>query len=104
MMPKIIRTDKADDQIRDIIIYIARDSGSVDRALKYLDKLEHSIGLLCKQPYYGVLVRHRSLRRLQFRVLAVEHYLIFYKVRERDCTVIIYAVVDSRGDYVALVL
>ena len=39
-MYKIMRTDKAEDQLRDIIYYIADDSGSVDVALKYLDKIE----------------------------------------------------------------
>lgn len=30
MKYKIIRTDKADEQLREIIFYIADDSGSVD--------------------------------------------------------------------------
>ena len=34
-MYKIMRTDKAEDHLRDIIYYIADDSGSVDIALKY---------------------------------------------------------------------
>ena len=41
-----MRTDKAEDQLRDIIYYIADDSGSVDVALKYLDKIEESINCL----------------------------------------------------------
>ncbi len=30
---KILRTDKAEKQLRDIIFYIAEDSGSIDIAL-----------------------------------------------------------------------
>lgn len=37
MKYSIIRTDKAEEQLRDIIFYIAEDSGSVDAALGYLD-------------------------------------------------------------------
>jgi len=37
MQYSIIRTDKADEQLRDIIFYIAEDSGSVDIALNYLN-------------------------------------------------------------------
>jgi len=103
-MYSVIRTDKADIQIRDSIFYIADDSGSMEIALSYLNKVEHAISLLREQPYYGVEARHPSLRKLQFRVLIVEKHLIFYKVRERDNTVIIYAVVDSRQDYVNLVI
>lgn len=100
----IIRTDKADTQLRDLIYYIADDSGSEDVALSYLDKVEHAIMLLAEQPYYGALSRHPSLRRQKYRVLIVENHLIFYKVRKRNQTVIAYAIVDSRQDYVNLVI
>lgn len=79
--------------------YIADDSGDVDIALAYLDKLEHAIGLLAEQPYYGVIAKHPSLRRMGFRMIIVENHLVFYKIRERDFTVIVYAVVDARQDY-----
>ena len=94
MKYEVLRTDQADAQIRDLIYYIADDSGSVEIALAYLEKLEHAIGLLEDQPYYGAEPRYPSLRRMRFRVLIVERHLIFYKVRECDHTVIVYAVVD----------
>lgn len=37
MSYQILRTDKADEQLRGIIFYIADDSGSVDIALNYLE-------------------------------------------------------------------
>lgn len=101
---EITRTEKADIQIREIIYYIADDSGSVEIAIAYLDKLEHAICLLSEQPYYGAAARHLSLRKLGFRVLVAEQHLVFYKVREQDSTVIIYAVLDSRRDYRNLVI
>lgn len=103
-MYNILRTEKADAQLRELVYYIADDSGSVETALGYLDKLEHAISLLQEQPYYGVEARHPSLKKLRFRVLIVEKHLVFYKVRERDATVTIYAVVDTRRDYVNLVI
>lgn len=103
MIYDIVRTEKADAQIKDIIYYIADDSGSIEIALAYLDKLEHAIELLREQPYYGAEVRHASLKKMRFRFLAVEKHLVFYKVRERDYTVIIYAVIDSRRDYTDLI-
>ena len=99
MKYEIIRTDTADTQLRDVLFYIADDSGDVDIALAYLDKLEHAIGLLAEQPYYGVIAKHPSLRRMGFRMIIVENHLIFYKIREREFTVIVYAVVDARQDY-----
>ena len=43
---RIVRTGKADEQIRDIIFYIADDSESIDIALNYLDKIEKAINRL----------------------------------------------------------
>lgn len=104
MKYQVIRTDKADVQIRELIYYIAEDSGDVDIALNYLDKLEYGIGLLEEQPYCGVQARHPSLKRMGFRVLIVAKHLVFYKVREHDFTVVVYAVIDSRRDYTDLVI
>ena len=53
MKYKIIRTEKADEQLRDIIYYIADDSGSVDIALNYLEKVEKAIKLLEEFPMSG---------------------------------------------------
>ena len=47
--------------------------------------------------------RYRILKRQGYRVLIVEKQLIFYKVEEENKRVIIYAVVDSWGEYVRLV-
>ena len=73
MSYQILRTDKADEQLRDIIFYIADDSGSV--------------------PHYV------TLRRQGYRVLIVERHLVFYKVNESQQIVTIYAVVDGRREY-----
>ncbi|MGB4438836.1 MAG: type II toxin-antitoxin system RelE/ParE family toxin, partial [Sedimentibacter sp.] len=46
MKYKILRTDKAEEQLREIIFYFADDSGNVDIALGYLDKIETAINRL----------------------------------------------------------
>lgn len=103
MKYKILRTEKADSQIRELIYYIAEDSGSIETALAYLDKLEHAIDLLEEQPYYGAEPRYPLLRRMKYRVLIVERHLIFYKVWESNRTVMVHAIVDSRRDYLDLI-
>lgn len=104
MKYSILMTEKADSQIRELIYYIAEDSGDVEIALAYLNKLEKAINLLVEQPFYGAVARYLALRRQGFRFLVVEKHLVFYKVRERDKTVIVYAVVDSRRDYLNLLI
>ena len=99
MKYKIIRTDKADEQLREIIFYIAEDSGSVDIALNYLDKIEAAINNLEDFPMSGSIPRYSILRKQGYRVLIVERHLIFYKVDDNKRTVIIYAIVDGRREY-----
>lgn len=98
MSYQILRTDKADEQLRDIIFYIADDSGSVDIALNYLDKIEKAINNLKDFPYSGSVPHYATLRRQGYRVLIVERHLVFYKVNESQQIVTIYAVVDGRRE------
>lgn len=99
MKYKIIRTDKADEQLRDIIFYIADDSGSMDIALNYLDKIERAINRLEEFPMSGSVPRYSILRKQGYRILIVERHLIFYKVDGDREEVVIYAIVDGRREY-----
>ncbi len=99
MQYKILRTDKADEQLRNIIFYIAEDSGSIDIALNYLDKIESAINNLSTFPYSGSTPRYTTLKRQGYKVLIVEQHLVFYKVDDSNKAVVIYAVVDGRREY-----
>lgn len=99
MSYRIVRTDKADEQLRELIFYIADDSGSVDVALNYLNKIEKAINRLADFPMSGSIPRYSILRKQGYRVLIVERHLIFYKVNEEEKTVTVYAVVDGRQEY-----
>ena len=103
MSYKVLRTDKADEQLHYIIFFIAEDSGSVDIALNYLEKIENSINNLENFPYMGTKPRYTTLRRQGYRVLVVERHLVFYKINEEAKTVIIYAVMDGRREYKDLI-
>ena len=103
MSCSVLRTDKAEEQIRDILFYIAEDSGSVEIALNYLDKLEKAVTNLALFPYTGVKPRYSTLRKQGYLVLVVERYLIFYKVNDEEKTVTVYAVVDGRREYQKLI-
>lgn len=99
MKYKIVRTDKADEQLRGIIFYIAEDSGSVDIALNYLDKIEAAINNLKDFPLSGSIPRYSILRKQGYRMLIVERHLIFYKIKDDKREVVIYAIVDGRREY-----
>ena len=99
MKYKIIRTDKADEQLREVIFYIAEDSGSIDIALNYLNKIEKAINSLEGFPMSGSIPRYSILKKQGFRVLIVERHLVFYKINEDKKEVVIYEVVDGRREY-----
>ena len=96
---RILRTDKADAQIRDIIFYRAELTGSNSAALELLKHLEAGLSQLSLFPDSGFPPRYQALRNRGYRVLIVEEYLFFYKADHRSKTVTIYAAVNGRMDY-----
>ncbi len=103
MKYKILRTDKAEEQLREIVFYIADDSGNIDVALGYLDKIETAINRLQEFPESGSMPRYSILKKQGYRVVIVERHLVFYKINEADMLVIIYAIVDGRREYLNLI-
>ena len=102
MSYRILRTDKASDQLFDLIQYIAADAGA-ETALSYLDKLDAAILNLAQFPYSGTVPRYSTLKKQGYRVLIVERHLIFYKVDEEKQTVMIHGIFDGRQEYQNLV-
>ena len=103
MKYRILRTDKANDQLYSLIQYIADDSGDIDIALEYLARLEKAVLHLSEFPYSGTEPRYSILRKQGYRVLIVEKQLIFYRVDDDARTVTIHAVVDGRMEYKNLI-
>lgn len=103
MKYKILRTDNAEEQLRDIIFYIADDSGDIGLALGYLDKIETAINRLREFPMSGNVPRYSIFKKQGYRVIIVERHLIFYKINDEDKLVIIYAIADGRREYLNLI-
>lgn len=99
---EVMRTDTADAQIHNLILYIAEEFGA-EVALQKLDELEEQLLLLGKDPHIGSIPRYRILRRQGYKVLILQKNLVFYKIDEEKKAVIIYAVVDQRQDYLNII-
>lgn len=99
---KILRTDLADSQLRQIILYIAENWGT-DVALKKLNEIEHQIMVLEENPYIGSEPQYRILRRSGYKVLILEKNLVFYKIDDENREVTVYAIVDQRQDYLNII-
>lgn len=100
-MYKLLRTETADAGIRKIVLYVAEKFGN-ETALQKLSELETAIKRLAEDPYIGIDPRYMVLRRQGYKVLITEKDLVFYKIMEKDKTVMIYAVTDQRQDYIKI--
>lgn len=102
MKYNIILTDTADAGIRKLILYVAQNFGN-DVALEKLAEIEKRILDLGDDPYIGTDPRYLVLKRQGYKVLILEKDLVFYKIDEINMTVLIYAVVDQRQDYLNII-
>ena len=102
MKYKVMRTDTADAGIRKIILYVAQNFGN-KVALEKLDEIEKRILELGEDPYIGTSPGYLVLKRQGYKVLILDKDLVFYKIDEENKTVIVYAVVDQRQDYLNII-
>ena len=102
MSYKIVRTDKFNDQLTDIIMYI-RDAFSKKEAVDYLDYLESIINNLKDFPYVGVVPRYQAIAKQGYRAIICKQNILFYKVKEDSKEIILSIIVSSKKNYINLV-
>ena len=71
--------------------------------MEKLDEIEKRILELGEDPYIGTSPRYLVLKRQGYKVLILDKDLVFYKIDEENKTVIVYAVVDQRQDYLNII-
>ena len=99
---KILRTDKFNDQLFDVILYI-KSAFSKKEALEYLDYLEEQINNLKKFPKLGVVPRFVSISRQGYRALICRQNIIFYKINEEKKTITLHIIVPGKENYINLI-
>jgi len=70
----------AEQDLTDIIEYITLDCPQ--SALKLLQEIDESISKLEDFPFMGINPRDTRLQRLNYRILVVNSYLVFYVVKD----------------------
>jgi toxin ParE1/3/4 len=76
---KIRYLSPAVNDLDDIFNYIMRDNPSA--AVSLLEKFDHSISQLAINPEIGVIPKDDRLKKLGYRMLIIEKYLVFYVVK-----------------------
>ena len=98
----IIRTDKFNDQLTDIIMYIS-STFSKKEAIEYLDYLEKQIHNLKEYPLIGVVPRYQSISKQGYRALICKQNIVFYKINEDKKEITLHIVVSSKRNYINLI-
>lgn len=76
-MPRIVsRTERAKEDLLDILLYIAERSGSSATARKFSERLDDRIEFLAQFPEAGALYEEPSFT---LRTFVVGEYLIYYR-------------------------
>jgi toxin ParE1/3/4 len=88
----------AEEDLGDIIAYIAEDRPSAAEALAI--KIEKNLILLSKNPHLGRIPKEEGLAGMGFRYLVVEDYLFFYKIE--GTTILVYRIIHGARDYQGL--
>jgi len=88
----------AEEDFTEIISYIAADNQKA--ALNLADNIENNLKSLSQNPKLGRIPRESEIRKLGYRYLIVQNYLIFYKVENKS--ILVYRILHGARDYKSL--
>jgi toxin ParE1/3/4 len=83
------------NDLDEIIDYIKIDSPKA--ALRILNEIDESIDNLSRFPMVGIIPKDKRLKRLGYRILIVNNYLVFYTIK--DIKIEIRRILHSKRDY-----
>lgn len=86
-------SSQAEAQLDDIWLYIARESGSIDTAIRFVQTISDRLRLLAKQPRMG---RRRPDLSPELRSFAAGDYIILYSIEDDDVVLIHHVLHSSR--------
>ncbi|MDR3216261.1 MAG: type II toxin-antitoxin system RelE/ParE family toxin [Clostridiaceae bacterium] len=76
----VILTEPANDDLKDIVAYIAADN--IVNALRIHDKIMECLHLLENNPGIGVYPKSKKLRNEGYRKLIIDNYVAMYRLSE----------------------
>ncbi len=85
----------AEQDLQEITAYIATDN--VRAALAFIDKIQIQCQKLGLHPWLGKIPNDERLIQLGYRVLVIENYLLFYKVKGK--TILIHRIVHGARNF-----
>lgn len=85
----------AEEDFSEIISFIADDNLSA--AGKLSDRIENDLTLLSENPYLGRVPRDEEIKKLGYRYLIIQNYIIFYTIE--DNSILIHRILHQARNY-----
>lgn len=99
MSCRIVFTDTAKSDLRDIAVYIADLSKDKKFAIRFVKELQEKTKILEHFPESGAIPRDRVLKSSGYRFLVHKEHLLFYLYEKEENTVYVMAVFNGKRDY-----
>ncbi len=88
----------AEEDFTEIVSYIAADNPKAAETIA--GKIESKLELLSDNPLLGRIPRDEEVKKLGYRYLIIQNYIIFYTVESR--TIYIHRILHGARDYKAI--
>ena len=99
MKYEILWTQNDEDQLSEHSIYIALNTGDVNQALSFIDKIKEESNKLNEFPYRGFNPNDSIIRRKGYKGLIIGSFALLYKIYDNDRKVVIEAFIHLKSDY-----
>lgn len=99
MSCKIVFTDTAKSDLRDIAVYLADLPKDKNLAIRFVRELQEQTKILEQFPESGAIPRDRVLKSNGYRFLVHKEYLLFYLYEKEVNTVYIMDIFNGKRDY-----
>lgn len=103
MSCKVVFTNTAKCDLRDIAVYLAELSKDKALAIRFVRELKEQAKILEQLPESGSIPKDRVLSSSGYRFLVHKDYLLFYLYEKEINTAYIMAVFNDRRDYMRVI-
>lgn len=96
---RIVFTDTAKSDLRDIAVYLAELSKDKKLAIRFVKELQEQTNILEQFPESGAIPKDRVLKSNGYRFITHKDYLLFYLYEKAKNTAYVMAVFNGKRDY-----
>ena len=95
-------SEPAENDLRDIVRYIASQLSAPITALNMMEILEEAMAGLSDMPQRSPLVADERLSQMGYRKLTVKNYVVFFSIDEKNKVVDVERILYGRRDWLRI--